>query len=57
MLKPHPRRVGEVQQQVADDDLIGGGPAQLARQAVVVEPYAVSVSLLYLSIDVGWLKR
>jgi hypothetical protein len=28
-----------VQGQVADDDLITGGPAQLARQAVIVEPY------------------
>jgi hypothetical protein len=28
-----------VQWQVADDDLIGGGPAQLACQAVVVEPH------------------
>jgi hypothetical protein len=39
MLKPHPRRVGEVPRQVADDDLVGGGSAQLACQAVVVEPY------------------
>jgi hypothetical protein len=30
----------EVQGQVADDDLVVGGPAQLARQAVVVEPHA-----------------
>jgi hypothetical protein len=34
------RRVGEVQGEVTDDNLVGGGPAQLARQAVVVEPYA-----------------
>jgi hypothetical protein len=27
MLKPRPRRVGEVQGQVADDDFVGGGPA------------------------------
>jgi hypothetical protein len=40
MLKTRPRQVGEVQQQVADDDLVGGGSAQLAHQAVVVEPYA-----------------
>jgi hypothetical protein len=31
VLEPRPRRVGEVQRQVADDDLVGGGPAQLAR--------------------------
>jgi hypothetical protein len=40
MIKPRPRRVGEVQRQVADDDFVGGGSAQLACQAVVVEPYA-----------------
>jgi uncharacterized membrane protein len=40
VLEPRPRRVGEVQRQVADDDLVGGGSAQLACQAVVVEPYA-----------------
>jgi hypothetical protein len=28
-----------VQGYVTDDDLVGGGSAQLARQAVVVEPY------------------
>jgi hypothetical protein len=39
MLKPRPRRVGEVQRQVADDDFVGGGTAQLARQTVVIEPY------------------
>jgi hypothetical protein len=39
VLKPRPRRVGEVQRQVADDDFVGGGSAQLACQAVVVEPY------------------
>jgi hypothetical protein len=57
MLEPRSRRVGEVQGQVADDEFIGGGSAQLACQAVVVEPYAGSVSPLYLSIDVGWRKR
>jgi hypothetical protein len=40
MLKPRPRRVGEVQRQVANEDFISGGPTQLARRAVVVEPYA-----------------
>jgi hypothetical protein len=30
MLKPRPRRVGEVQRQVADDDLVGGGSTQPA---------------------------
>jgi hypothetical protein len=40
MLKPRPRRVSEVQRQVADDDLVGGGSAQLTCQTVVVEPYA-----------------
>jgi hypothetical protein len=39
MLKPRLRRVGEVQRQVADDDLVSGGSAQLSCQAVVVEPY------------------
>jgi hypothetical protein len=38
MLEPRPHRVCEVQRQVADDDLIGGGSAQLARQAVAIEP-------------------
>jgi hypothetical protein len=40
VLEPRLRRVGEVQGEVADDDLVTGGPAQLARQAVVVEPHA-----------------
>jgi hypothetical protein len=40
VLEPRTRRVGEVQGEVADDDLVTGGPAQLARKAVVVEPYA-----------------
>jgi hypothetical protein len=57
VLEPRPRRIGEVQGEVTDDNLVGGGPAQLRRQAVVVEPYAGSVSPLYLSIDVGWRKR
>jgi hypothetical protein len=47
-----------VQRQVADDDLIGGGSAQLACQAIVVEPHTRgSVSPVYLSIEVGWRKR
>jgi hypothetical protein len=50
MLKPHPRRVGEVQRQVEDDDLVGGGSAQLACQAVVVEPYA-GVRLPHVLVD------
>jgi hypothetical protein len=40
VLEPRPRRIGEVQRQVADDDLIGGSSAQLACHAVVIEPYA-----------------
>jgi hypothetical protein len=40
VLEPCPSRVAEVQGQVADDDLVAGGPAQLASQAVVVEPHA-----------------
>jgi hypothetical protein len=39
MLEPRSCRICEVQQQVADDHLVGGGSAQLACQAVVVEPY------------------
>jgi hypothetical protein len=39
MLEPCPGRVREVQRQVADDDFVGGATAQLARQAIVVEPY------------------
>jgi hypothetical protein len=31
VFEPRPGRVREVQRQVADDDLIGGGAAQLAR--------------------------
>jgi hypothetical protein len=38
VFEPHPGQVREVQRQVADDDLVGGGAAQLVRQAVVVEP-------------------
>jgi hypothetical protein len=37
--------------------LVGGGSAQLAHQAIVIEPYTMSVSPMYLSIDVGWRKR
>jgi hypothetical protein len=50
VLEPRPRRVGEVQWQVADDDLIGGGSVQLARQAVVVESY-VGVCLPVVFVD------
>jgi hypothetical protein len=57
LLEPRPRRIGDVQWQVADDDLVGGGSAQLARQTIVIEPYTGSVSPVYLSIDVGWRKR
>jgi hypothetical protein len=39
VLEPRPRRVGEVQGEVADDNLVAGGSAQLTRQAVVVEPH------------------
>jgi hypothetical protein len=31
VLEPRPGRVGEVQGEVADDDLVAGGSAQLAR--------------------------
>jgi hypothetical protein len=37
VLEPRPGCIAEVQGQVADDDLVAGGPAQLARQAVVIE--------------------
>jgi hypothetical protein len=40
VLEPRPRRVGEVQGEITDDNLVAGGPAQLTRQTVVVEPYA-----------------
>jgi hypothetical protein len=33
VLEPCPRRVGEVQGEAADDDLVTGGSAQLARRA------------------------
>jgi hypothetical protein len=39
VFEPRPRRVYEVQWQVANDDLVGGGPAQLACQALVIEPH------------------
>jgi hypothetical protein len=39
VLEPRSRRVGEVQGEVTDDDLVGGGPTQLTCQAVVVEPH------------------
>jgi hypothetical protein len=40
VLEPRPGRVGEVQGEVADDDLVISGSAQLSCQAVVVEPHA-----------------
>jgi hypothetical protein len=39
VLEPRPRRVCEVQRHPADDDLVGGGSAQLACQAIVIEPH------------------
>jgi hypothetical protein len=39
VLKTRPRRVGKVQGEVADDNLVAGGPAQLTCQTVVVEPH------------------
>jgi hypothetical protein len=46
-----------VQGEVADDNLVTGGFAQLTRQAVVIEPHTGSISPLYLTIVVGWRKR
>jgi hypothetical protein len=46
-----------VQRQVADDDLVSGGPAQLAHQAIVIEPHTRARFPVYLSIEVGWQKR
>jgi hypothetical protein len=57
VLEPRPCRVDEVQGEVTDDNLVGGSPAQLTRQAVVVEPHAGVRLPLYLTIDVGWRKR
>jgi hypothetical protein len=57
MLEPRLCRIGEVQRQVADDDLIGGGSAQLTCQAIVVEPYTGVRLPVYLTMDVGWRKR
>jgi hypothetical protein len=56
VLEPRPRRVCEVQRQVADDDLVGGGPAQLARQAIVVESHT-RVRLPRVLIDRGGLAE
>jgi hypothetical protein len=39
VLEPRLCRVGEMQGEVTDDNLVGGGPAQLTRQAVFVAPY------------------
>jgi hypothetical protein len=42
-----------VQGEVTDDNLVGGGPAQLTRQAVFVEPYAgVRLPIVFVN-DVG----
>jgi hypothetical protein len=40
VLEPRLSRVREVHWQVADDDLVGGGAAQLARQVIIIEPYS-----------------
>jgi hypothetical protein len=40
----------KVQRQVADDDLVGGGSAQLACQAIVVEPHT-GVRLSHVIVD------
>jgi hypothetical protein len=40
VLEPRSRRVGEVQGEVADDNLVVGGPVHLTCQTVVVEPHA-----------------
>jgi hypothetical protein len=53
VLETRPRRVGEVQGEVTDDNLVSGGPDQLTRQAVVVELHAGVRLALYLTIDVG----
>jgi hypothetical protein len=45
-----------VQWQVADDDLVGGGFAQLTCQAIVLEPYTRVRLPVYLTMDVGWRK-
>jgi hypothetical protein len=39
VLEPCSRRVSEMQGEVADDNLVAGGSAQLTLQAVVVEPH------------------
>jgi hypothetical protein len=57
VLEPRPRRVGEVQGEVTDDNLVGGGPAQLTRQTVVVEPHAGVRLPVVLDDRVGWRKR
>jgi hypothetical protein len=57
VLEPHLPRVCELQRQVAHGDFVGGGPAQLARQAIVVEPHTRVRLPVYLSIEVGWRKR
>jgi hypothetical protein len=56
VLEPRPSRVREVQRQVADDHLVGGGVAQLADQAVVVETY-VWVCLPRVLVDRGGLAE
>jgi hypothetical protein len=42
-----------VQRQVTDDDLVGGGPAQLACQAIVIEPHTRVCFPCVLVIEVG----
>jgi hypothetical protein len=42
-----------VQRQVADDHFISGCIAQLAGQAVIVEPHSRVCLPMYLSIEVG----
>jgi hypothetical protein len=56
VLEPCPGRVREVQWQVAGYNFVGGGAAQLARQAVVVEPYT-RVCLPRVFVDRGGLAE
>jgi hypothetical protein len=53
-------RICEAQRQVADKHRVGGGAAQLARQAVIAEPYpGVRFPRVaeYLVMVVGWRKH
>jgi hypothetical protein len=56
VLQPCPRQVCEVQRHVADDDLVGGGPTQLACQAIVVYPHT-RVCLPCVLVDRGGLAE